>query len=176
MLPHHAEARRQVEVLGQRGCRPPAGRVKRAATHEHAVPAQLGGAVGRPAPALAGHVHQLLLVLRRGEPRPVGVRGTTLDLEGRGGTVALPAANRVRQEPGTDARVGVDRHDHVATQIRLGKGKCAALRPRHAIRVAANDAQQVRMLGGQACDARPGAVGRAIVEDEDVELRIPPDP
>ena len=66
--PCSGQARGQLEVLGQRRRRPATDRLQPVAAHEHPVAAQLGRAVGRPAAALAGHVHQQLLVLRRGQP------------------------------------------------------------------------------------------------------------
>ena len=78
--------------------------------HEHAVPAQLGGAVGRPAAALAGDVHQLLLGLRRGSAtRPMRSGARRADLERVGGRVAPPGAHGALEEVGLDARVGIDR-------------------------------------------------------------------
>ena len=63
------------------------------APNEHAVAAQLGGAVGRATAALAGHVHQQLLVLGRGQPAVVAVVGAPLGLDGGRARIRLPGAH-----------------------------------------------------------------------------------
>ena len=142
------------------------------AADEHPVAAQLGGAVGRPAAALAGHVHQLLLVLRRGQPAGAAVGVPSLDLEGRRIRVPRPGGHGARQEVRRHVGVGVDHGHHLAAHLRLRPGQHRALgaRPGPGLTTADRDRLRCRRCGGASQLA--GAVRRPIVKDQHVEAPL----
>ena len=168
------QAAREVEVLGQRRGTPATDRGQEITPDDDPVAAELRATAERPAPTLDLAVERLLVGLRAGQPRRVGVEDPPAGGD-RPGTRPV-IARQPTQEVGPDPGIRIEDDDHVTLAcLGLDGGQRRTLAVEQLGAVAPDDASD--RSDARCLSHRPGhlagVIDRPVVDDDKLEPRRP---